>query len=131
MTWNPDHTARRGYASGIAILTLGVLAFLLTALVSRVSHQYVNARIAELASRADLILVSARDWSVMHSEELRAAGVQELPIDDLLPETHTGLLTIRYDEISQERPVITCDLMLHYGSYSVSRHVSWPTSSGN
>lgn len=119
---------RPAYASLVVILTMGVLAFLLMALAVYGESQRVNERNAELASRADFILISARDWSAAHTDELRSAGEKELPLDGLLPETHAGTLVLRFDETSVQSSSVTCDLVLHHGDDSITRDATWPVA---
>ena len=128
MIWNPAQTSRRAYASMAVILTMGILALLLMALARYAEGQRVNERNADLAARADLLLISARDWSAIHADGLRATGEKELPLDGLLPETCSGTLVLKFVQVRPGHDAIECRLVLRDGSYAVTRHASWPAA---
>jgi hypothetical protein len=103
-----------------------VLLLVVMLLGRHVVHEFARQRTALLERQAELILLSARDWSHAHDEELRAAGRVQLPLDDLLPPLATGQLVLRRGDSNEHPPLIECRLRITQGRRSAARHAYWP-----
>ncbi len=121
---------RAAFACTMTIMIAGVLLLLVVLLGRHGVHEIARQRSALLATQADLVLQSARDWSDTHSEQLRAAGAVELPLAGLLPAMATGRLELGYAESSDGLLLIECRLKITQGQRSVARHAYWPARSG-
>lgn len=126
MTNRRNRPPRRAYAGMIAVLTSGILMLWIGVLLRHGLHETAAERTAALAARADLILLSARDWSRLHLERIRTSGAQDLPLAGLTPDTYDGSLALRYREEDPEAPMIECYLNLRHGIHSITRIVFWP-----
>jgi len=117
-------------------MTGGILLLFVVVLGRYAVHEIAGLRAALLATRAEQILLSARDWSHAHAEQLNAADKIELPLDDLIPSMASGRLELRYadapDGVAARAParpdVIECRLTITQARRTVTRHVYWPAS---
>ena len=126
MTPGQTRSSRSAFAGTITIMIAGVLLLFVVILAQHCVQAIARQRSALLATQAELILLSARDWSHAHSEQMRATGRVELPLDDLLPPMATGCLELRYTDSSDDPPLIECHLRITQGQRSVTRHRHWP-----
>ncbi len=119
---------RSAYASMLAILISGVLLLFVVVLGRCAVHALAAEQAAVLETQADQILLSARDWSRAHGEQLRHAGEVELALDGLLPSTATGRLTLHYAAAGEGPPLVECSLEIKQTRRNVARRVHWPAN---
>ena len=119
---------RSAYASMLAILLSGVLLTLVVVLARYSVGALAAEQAALLETQAEQTLLSARDWSGTHGEQLRHAGEVELPLGELIPPTATGRLTLRYTTAGDESPLVECNVKIRQSRRSVARRVHWPVS---
>jgi hypothetical protein len=121
-------STRSAYASMLTILISGVLLLLVVVLGRYAVHAFAMEQAAVLEAQAGQILLSTRDWSRSHGEQLRRTGEIELPLDDLIPPTASGRLTIRYVGAGAEPPLVECNLEIKQSRRNVAWRVYWPVS---
>ncbi len=121
---------RAAFACTMTIMIAGVLLLFVVILGRHGVHEIARQRSTLLATQAELILLSARDWSYAHSEQLRTAGAVELPLEGLLPAMAAGRLELGCAESSDGSVLIECHLKITQGQRSVARHAYWPARSG-
>jgi hypothetical protein len=126
MKLEPAWPSRSAFASTITIMIAGVLLLFVGLLGHYGVQEIAQQRSALLTTQAELILRSAREWSQLHSEQMRANGQVELPLDALLPPMATGQLELRRTASTDHLPLIECDLTITQGRRSITRHAYWP-----
>ena len=124
-----SRASRAAFASSITIMTAGVLLLIVVILGRYGAREMAYQRTALLTVQVEQILLSARDWSRTHSEQVRTAGPIELPLDGLSTTVTTGRLELRCIDSNDGPPLIECSLRISHGARTVMRHTYWPLSS--
>ena len=127
--WNTrrgHRRARRTFASTLAIMVAGILMLFVTVLGRYAVREIAGLRSELLAAQAEQALLSARDWSRAHVEQLHDADTLELPLDDLLAIPAAGRLELRCTGGVDGVSLIECQLSIRQGRRAVTRHVFWP-----
>lgn len=113
------------FACMLAIMATGVLLLFVAVLGRYAASEIRGLQTELLEAQADQILLSARDWSGAHTNQLWSAGTIELPLEDLLTVPAVGRLELKHRD-GADTPLIECDLAITQGRRTVVRHVFWP-----
>ena len=125
MIRRPARAGRGGFISSLAVMTMGVLLMIVAILGRYTVFESRSQLDGALAVRAEQILLSARDWSHAHVDELRTGGPIELPIDEMIDQLATGRLELEGVELDGGGVLVTCALRIEHGRLKVSRQVTW------
>ncbi len=116
---------RRGFVSSLAVMTMGVLLLIVAILGRYMVFENRSQLDRAFAARTEQILLSAREWSRAHVDELRAGGQVELPLDEMIDQLATGRLVFAGIKLDDGGVMVTCELKVAHGKLKVSREVCW------
>jgi hypothetical protein len=125
MTLGQRRPSRSAFACTITIMIAGVLLLFVVILGHHGVQEIARERAALLTTQAELILLSARDWSHSHSEQIRDLGRVELPLEGMLPPMATGQLELRCTDSGDDSPLVECQLKITQGQRTIARRAHW------
>lgn len=117
--------SRAGYFLTVALLASAILSFVAVALAQQAAAHLSRERSADGEALAEVIILSARDWSRVNANRLIAAEDIELPIDALLPSGASGIVRLSCNT-SADQVTVECRVTLRRPRANLTRQVMWP-----